>query len=707
MIGTVLTDRYEILELIGEGGMGVVYKAKHVLMNRIVAIKMLLEDYAAKPEAMKRFEQEIKAVSSLNHPNILGVYDYGTSEKGQPFLVTEFLQGKSLEAFLNEKGKLSLEQAVPIFIQTCTGLAHAHQKGVVHRDLKPSNLMLIDYEGQNSFVKVLDFGIAKVISGDGALNDLTKSGEIFGSPLYMSPEQCRAQPLDARSDVYSLGCVMYKCLTGMPPIQGDDLLEVLFKQVNQDPKHFEEVLLNQNYYAEMEKVVFKAMAKELPDRYQNMNELRKAILVAVGQGEHALSISLDSIPFAAPTLVRPDSVGENKITHSSIKLKVDDYQAGEKSYAPFSTHKLENTAEIPAAATNPTSPPTETSKYSKPLIAVSACLVLVLIAGAFYIFKPDAVQPLRFNRSLNRANQQFTLGRYKEALVDATEAQRIAYIENNPKRLYETLPVLAKIYQGLGAIADAKAANLEIVSKEIAAGHTDSLERAEAYERLSDLYANTGTLQEAKRTATLASEIRERHNGGPDKLQQFQSLIRIAEIELYQGQVEEATKIFDDLEKIRLKHEDKLPDGGARLLRDEASLAVAKGHLSDAEVLSQKAITVMTSKFGADNPRVSSFYCEQAEVLIEEKKYGEAKDLLETGIRNLEHTVGDKNLLLIPLYFNLARLHVETKDFDHADVLCRRILNIGEPVLAESDGRLRRTRALYQTVLSNLDKTPK
>src|SRR5271170_6640462 len=143
MIGTVLVDRYEILEVIGEGGMGVVYKAKHALMDRIVAIKMLHEDYANKPNALKRFEQEAKAVSSLNHPNILSVYDFGTNEKGQPFLVSEFLTGKSLESILEEQGSLDQRVAVPIFLQTCVALAYAHQMGVIHRDLKPSNIMLI------------------------------------------------------------------------------------------------------------------------------------------------------------------------------------------------------------------------------------------------------------------------------------------------------------------------------------------------------------------------------------------------------------------------------------------------------------------------------------------------------------------------------------------------------------------------------------
>ncbi|MFN8552445.1 MAG: protein kinase [Candidatus Obscuribacterales bacterium] len=272
MVGTVLADRYEILEVIGGGGMGLVYKARHKLMNRIVAIKMLHKHMISSKDTLKRFQLEAQAASCLSLPNILTVYDFGLTGEGQPYMVMDYLEGTSLADVLENEHHVEPDRAVNIFIQACAGLAHAHQKGVLHRDIKPSNIMLVNFGDQADFVKIVDFGIAKLLNQ--GVGELTKTGEVYGSPSYMSPEQCRGKETDARSDIYSMGCVMYRTLSGRPVFSGEDIIELLFKQVSEPPAPFDTEL---NIPPDLEAVIFKALAKDPADRYQNMNEFKEAL----------------------------------------------------------------------------------------------------------------------------------------------------------------------------------------------------------------------------------------------------------------------------------------------------------------------------------------------------------------------------------------------------------------------------------------------
>lgn len=273
LVGTTLADRYEIMEVIGGGGMGLVYKARHKLMNRIVAIKMLHKHMISSKDTLKRFQLEAQAASCLSLPNILTVYDFGLTNEGQPYMVMDYLEGTSLSDVLEKEHHLDPDRAVNIFIQACAGLAHAHQKGVLHRDIKPSNIMLVNFGDQADFVKIVDFGIAKLLN-QGEPGELTKTGEVYGSPSYMSPEQCRGKETDARSDIYSMGCVMYRSLTGRPLFAGDDIIELLFKQVSETPEPFDPDL---HIPHDLEVAVFKALAKDPNDRYATMNDFKDAL----------------------------------------------------------------------------------------------------------------------------------------------------------------------------------------------------------------------------------------------------------------------------------------------------------------------------------------------------------------------------------------------------------------------------------------------
>jgi serine/threonine protein kinase len=277
LVGKVFAERYEIESVLGYGGMSMVYKARHTLMDRTVAIKILHPDYTKEPTALQRFQQESKAAASLNHQNVVTVYDFGCAD-GQAFFVMDCLEGKSLAQTIDEEGPLTYQRAVNVFKQVCDGLEAAHRKGIIHRDLKPGNLILMPQEVGPELVKIVDFGIAKMMPSENsqALR-LTQTGEVFGSPIFMSPEQCLGKQLDTRSDIYSLGCVMYEALTGLAPLMGENFLETLNKHVGEKPKPFSETAPGKQIPEQIEEAVFKCLEKNPDDRFQTAGELRQAL----------------------------------------------------------------------------------------------------------------------------------------------------------------------------------------------------------------------------------------------------------------------------------------------------------------------------------------------------------------------------------------------------------------------------------------------
>jgi len=279
LIGTILAGHLELLSRIGMGGMSVVYKAKELQLNRMVAVKILLPHVAFDPRGIRRFRQEALAVSKLDHPNIIRVYEFQIPEDGQPFLVMDLVEGQSLQDFINKNGPIESTRAISLLAQVCTGLEHAHKYGVIHRDLKPGNIMLLkDPESMRQVVKIVDFGLAKLLQDESdASQGLTRTGDIFGSPLYMSPEQCLCGSLDVRSDVYSLGCVMYEVLTGQPPLKGKTILNTIQMQISQYPASLAQVNDRIRMVGQLDSVLFKAMAKDPGQRYQTIEEFRHAL----------------------------------------------------------------------------------------------------------------------------------------------------------------------------------------------------------------------------------------------------------------------------------------------------------------------------------------------------------------------------------------------------------------------------------------------
>jgi serine/threonine protein kinase len=313
LIGTVFAERYTILEVLGRGGMGVVYKARHDLMDRVVAIKMILPHLVSDDVSLARFQREARAASKISHPNIIAIHDFGmTADTDVAYLVMDFIDGEDLSDVIKKDGQIGVQRSVRIFLQACDALQHAHKLGVIHRDLKPSNIMLINKSDKVDFVKILDFGVAKIATNEDEADQqrLTTTGEIFGSPVYMSPEQCNGAKLDARSDVYAFGCVMYETLTGKPPCMGKTPIETIAKHVTAMPPRFNEARSDLYIPEWIENIVFKSLQKDPAKRHQSMQELFDELYA--GLTSNSTSQQMNALPstlkMRAATLNKPVNV---------------------------------------------------------------------------------------------------------------------------------------------------------------------------------------------------------------------------------------------------------------------------------------------------------------------------------------------------------------------------------------------------------------
>ena len=269
-VGQTIGGHYQILSEIGSGGMSTVYKAKHQLLEKMVAIKLIQQKYVHDKATIIRFQQEAKAAAALKHNNICGVTEFEILDDGRAFIVMDYVEGKSLADILEADGNLSEERALSVMAQVADGLEYAHSQGVIHRDVKPANIVILQNEDGSDTAKIVDFGIAKLVRDDESGPNLTQTGDVFGTPNYMSPEQCHGSKIDEKTDMYSFGCVLHEIVTGEPPFKGSSSLDIIMKHVNDEPPKM--VLAKE--YANLNPLVQKCLAKAKEERYLSMKELR-------------------------------------------------------------------------------------------------------------------------------------------------------------------------------------------------------------------------------------------------------------------------------------------------------------------------------------------------------------------------------------------------------------------------------------------------
>jgi tRNA A-37 threonylcarbamoyl transferase component Bud32 len=284
LIGSLIAGRYRVLRPLGEGGMGQVYLAEHEAIEKKVALKVLKSAYSRKEDIVTRFQQEAISASRVKHPNVLDVFDFGRLESGEAFLAMEFLEGHDLSDDLAKTFVLDPARGIQIALQICRALAAAHSKGVVHRDMKPDNVFLQRTGDGEELVKIVDFGIAQLRSNEEVAKTeptrrrLTKTGMIFGTPEYMSPEQAAGRAADLRVDIYALGVILYEMFTGSVPFTGDSFMAVLAKTLNDPPPPMIQLNRELRISSELESVIMRSLAKNPDQRYASMTEFSNALL---------------------------------------------------------------------------------------------------------------------------------------------------------------------------------------------------------------------------------------------------------------------------------------------------------------------------------------------------------------------------------------------------------------------------------------------
>ncbi|HEU4611857.1 MAG TPA: serine/threonine-protein kinase [Kofleriaceae bacterium] len=303
--GEILEDRYQIVERLSEGAMGVVYRGNRLKLDRAVAIKVMHASLPSAMEGRKRFEREAKLMAKLEHPHCVSIIDYGL-HGAKPYVVMELVRGRSLHELLVEQRRFEIPRAVEIMRQVLSGLSHAHEQGIIHRDIKPANIMVTPKAPLGVHVRILDFGLARILGA----NTSTSKGFAVGTPSYMAPEQCRGEELDARVDIYACGVVLFEMLTGRKPFVAGDPIEIVKKQIQEAPPRLADVLAGD--YGELETVVARALSKAPGDRFTSAVAMAEALDAAVS-GRSAPEPTAVFEPIKEPSIEVPITVGSSVI----------------------------------------------------------------------------------------------------------------------------------------------------------------------------------------------------------------------------------------------------------------------------------------------------------------------------------------------------------------------------------------------------------
>lgn len=408
-VDTIVGGIFRIVSLIGMGGMGVVYLVEQTSLQKLFALKVLTPELVNQQNWL-RFKAEAKTMASLNHPTFVKVYDLGIHDGKIPFYAMDYLKGRSLEEILAVEGQLSLTAAIDIFLEVATGLAYAHRNDIVHRDIKPANIMLCS-ENATSTVKVLDFGISKLIGSEASkMQSLTLAGEVFGSPFYMSPEQCSGSNIDSRSDIYSIGCTLFEALTGYVPFEGNNSVDTMLMHRDEPAPLLSDVLPNKKFPLQLEAVLATCLAKDPNDRYQSTAELVKD-LEQIKRGKN-----IDD----SPALYQLDKL-EDQIARRAMQRRENQDDASARPAADVAKTSL-----------------------------ILATLLISAIAGtAFYLFKP-ATKVDKPKETSTEQKIDFALGDQILSPQRVADSKRLYYskIINDGHNIEFTFP----LEQSLGKI---------------------------------------------------------------------------------------------------------------------------------------------------------------------------------------------------------------------------------------------------------------
>ncbi len=733
MVGKIIGDKYEVLETIGGGGMGMIYKAKHILMKRIVAIKMMHPQYVSSASNLKRFQQEAQAASALSHPNILAVFDFGLTPAGAPFLVMDFLEGTNLAEVLDEVGLLPDSRATNIFAKACAGLAHAHSKGVIHRDLKPGNIMLVEFDQRKDFVKIVDFGIAKVLpSGDESESaHLTQTGEVFGSPLYMSPEQCRGRNLDIRSDIYSLGCVMYRTLTGSSPFFGQDPMECMYKQVNEAPNKFFETNPDTKAPEALEAIVFKCLAKEPGERYQTMSELKEALLeFAINTPGVVLDPevmgSLQSSTALTPLVKPPPASIENtreitkpqKQTRPPVNAAPTEANAATAALPKASSpvgKSSEAAGSSPAAAGSAAPGVVHPHPQHQPAwmrwapIGGAIVVVVIGLGVAFFIANNKQQQqalPAQHAASFD-SSMDIASGFYNKADYGSAENQINETLKRSDltdERKAEALNLLGDIQREAFQFDGAISSYQQVLDIEKKAKSPRDNFQAHALNGLGHIYTKKGEVAKAKEALNEALKI-DKDFSGDDHIEFARTSFELGNLALKEGKIAEAKKYLLAAKQIIENAKGPNDPETASVCNALAQVYQYDNKYKEAEALYLKALQIRSTKLTAGNIETADTLLCLGTLNFVMRKFGAAESQLLQSLSIYQKKFGDKNETVAENNFCLAVLYDQQKKYAQSEPYYKNAYEVQKQILGPTNAKTLRTQKYYANVLTKLHKT--
>lgn len=697
-IGAIIRNRYQVVAYLGRGGMSTVYKALDMSTGRTVALKILHAELLSDNTRVQRFMQEAKTYRNLRHDHIVKTYDFFTDDKQRHCLVMEYHEGKNLSEVLSDTGRLSVRRAIKVFSEICSALDHAHAQGIVHRDLKPSNIALVERENDVDFVKVLDFGIAKLMpTDDNTQLGLTQTGEIVGSPLYMSPEQCMAKPIDHRSDIYSLGCLMYEALTGEPPLMGGNVYETFHMQTHERPRPLGDVRPEFKNGTQFEFIILKAMAKNPGHRYQTMNELQGA-LEQVG--------SFDS------------GSGIKKLVTKYKQRKIKERAAKGKG--------------IPAL--------------------VTAALTAIVIIGAGFIFQDRITQFIvpadrRFDQAIVQYRKSFDQGEYDVAEQEALKALKVAE-EERAQWLIPALTNLVDLYRIQGRVKDAGKLDARIQEitdskqKQLAKSEKSLFtrlssavdSRSENVEQIEDFcfqlidvaqtYTDNQKFTEAKTVLQKTLGLAEESLGAKSLV--VASLIdNLTLLELKDNLDERYGQLEEKLNDAVRTRQDIAGGESTGLIRTLEGLSEVQrrlGKLEDARLNALKALSIARNAFRSRSSQAAVAKCQVADVYLAQNKPKLAQSMAMTALASMDRLKESDDIeqarchLLIgeakamndqyseaAKDFEQARELLKEGSYNQVLLLSRALTDLGDlhfPKTQESDAQFRIAEGYYKRALA-------
>ena len=701
LAGSGLSDQYEVEGLIGSGGWSLVYKAKQVSLGRPIAIKILHSHLVFDPDKVARFQREAEALSQFDHPAIPSVYDYGQLPSGQPYMVMAYVHGRNLSEIISADGALSIPRALDIFEQAAQGLHVAHERGIIHRDIKPSNIVITNDKGE---VKVLDFGLAKLVDGgDGqTLATLTQAGHTIGTPAYMSPEQCLGQKLDGRSDIYSLGCVMFETIAGECAINGKDAFEAMNMHMRGDIS-FANTKVKDTIPDTVEQLILRAMAKNPADRFQTANDLANAIAgikkqqsfkrspfrfayalqrIAMQQRGNFASIAgtvaitalvLATMIFSAVKSVDVMNAKSRAGMHNlsdnyrETMAKADrQFYAGNLNDAVKSYQQAADIAEGFGAADERLS--ASLKKLHGALIKDGKKDEADKVAQHMEALKNNTYG-LMYGTAEQNAREILSLSSAREANPkDVNVARKLCAVLNNQAALLFTQSNIEDAKQFLD-----RAENVEKKSL----GETDP-EYATTLSNLAYYHAQRGEHAEAEQLYKQALDLRKQVLDDSDP-KVGRSLRNLADFYWQKGDVQRAQVLMTESMEVYKKQLPKTAPDYAWTTNNLALIYASEKNYAEARRLFNEALTIRKELYGPSGLDVGRTLHNLAQLDTAERRFGQAEEEYRTAQRIYDNKLGTQHEDSLKCASNLASMYFNQHNYADAEPLLKRVFAIMKP----------------------------